>query len=220
MNPPGTNIVGQCKVLGTEAAGVPWCVIYTRPRHEKTVAKQLAERSIESFLPSYQKMHQWKDRKKLVCLPIFSGYVFARVPWCVRLTVLQLPGVVRFVGPGGIPTRVPEAEMQALRRAVEAGTTLHPQRYLKVGRRVQVCRGPLSGSEGLLVRRKGSHRLVLSIDLIQRSVAVEVDVGDVVNPISEIGRSNTQGIRASLETMRAGAAKNHWPEGIKAEPPA
>ena len=94
---------------GGEAVTAPWYALYTRPRHEKRVSTQLGERHIESFLPSRCEVHRWKDRKKEVCLPLFPGYVFVRICLQDRLQVLQLPGVVRFVGFSGIPARVPEA---------------------------------------------------------------------------------------------------------------
>ncbi len=179
-----------------------WHAIYTRPRHEKAVAKQLCERHIEAFLPIRGKIHRWKDRKKLVLLPLFPSYVFVRVSLHERLHILQLGGVVRFVCFNGSPAEVPEDELQSLRAAVEAGAQLEPHRYLKVGRRVRVCHGPLLGAEGKLIRRKGGHRLVLSIDLIQRSVAVEVDASDVI-PVSEIRRSSTQEDQCSLAAISA-----------------
>jgi len=180
-----------------------WHAIYTRPRHEKAVAKHLVERRIEAFLPTYGKFQRWKDRKKLVRFPLFPGYVFVRISRRDRLAVLQLAGVVGFVRFGGSPAEVPEAELYALRIAVETGARLEPHRYLKVGRRVRVYHGPLQDTEGILIRKKSGHRLVLSIDLIQRSVAVEVDAADVT-PISEIGRTSNQGMQHSMVAMSAG----------------
>ncbi len=196
-------------VLGaTQAAGnsvAVWHAIYTRPRHEKALAKQLSERRIEAFLPLHGRFHRWKDRKKLVLLPLFPGYLFVRVCRLDRLAVLQLPGVFKFIGFGGSPAEVPEAELQAIRATIDSGTGLEPHRYLNNGRRVRVCRGPLQDAEGILIRKKGGHRLVLSIDLIQRSLALEVDVADVV-PVLETGHSSIQGIQGSLSETSAGAS--------------
>jgi transcription antitermination factor NusG len=174
-----------------------WHAIFTRPRHEKAVDRQLEERRIESFLPLYGKFHRWKDRKKLVLLPIFPAYVFVRILRSERLAVLQLSGVLRFITFGGSPAEIPDAELRALRASIDSGTSLEPHRYMTVGRRVKVCRGPLQDTEGILIRKKGGHRLVLSINSIQRSLAVEVDVADV-SPILEPARSSRQGIQRSL----------------------
>jgi transcription antitermination factor NusG len=192
-------------VRDREAFSSLWYAVYTRPRHEKSIAKQLSQRCIESFLPLYGSVQRWKDRKKLVWLPLFPGYVFVRMSWHNRLAILQLPGVVRFVSFGGSPAEVPEAELQALRAAVEAGARIEPHRYLNEGRRVRVYRGPLQDTEGVLVRKKGTHRLVLSIDLIQRSVAVEVDASDVT-PILGAGHSILEGIQGFHSSMQAGVS--------------
>jgi transcription antitermination factor NusG len=163
-----------------------WYVAHTRARHEKHVAEQLLDHSIESFLPLYSAVHRWKDRRKLVYLPLFPGYVFLRIALPERLRVLRLPGVVRFVGFNGTPAEVPDGELCALRSALENGTRVGPHPYLRIGRRVRIRFGPLQGAEGILIRRKGSCRLVLSIDLIMRSVAAEVDESDV-EPIGAHG---------------------------------
>jgi transcription antitermination factor NusG len=156
-----------------------WYVACTTPRHEKKVETQMLGKRIECFLPLYRSIRRWKDRRKQLDLPLFPGYVFVRIPLKERLQVLQVPGVLQFVSFQGKPAPLPEIEIQSLRNglAVSAGVQPHP--YLKVGRRVRVHSGPFSGLEGILVRKKEKFRLVLSIHLIQRSVAVEVDEADV-----------------------------------------
>jgi transcription antitermination factor NusG len=181
-----------------------WYVAHTRARHEKHVAEQLLDHSIESFLPLYSAVHRWKDRRKLVYLPLFPGYVFLRIALPERLRVLRLPGVVRFVGFNGTPAEVPDGELCALRSALENGTRVGPHPYLRIGRRVRIRFGPLQGAEGILIRRKGSCRLVLSIDLIMRSVAAEVDESDV-EPIAEYGQSATPYVAARVIGDTAGA---------------
>jgi transcription antitermination factor NusG len=181
-----------------------WYVIYTRPHHEKTVARQLDDRCIETLLPTYPSVRRWKDRKKKIWQPAFPGYVFVHMLQQDRFRILQLPGVVRFVTFGGILAPVSKADLQALRLAAESEVAIEPHPYLEVGRRVEVWRGVLAGIRGLLVREKGSHRLVLSLNLIRRSVAVEVDANDVI-PIAE------------LEAQHR--ASRFWAESIRTESP-
>ena len=163
-----------------QALGSSWYAIYTRPRHEKRVAEQLTERHLESCLPLCGEVHRWKDRMKEVFLPLFPGYVFVRTGLDNRQQILRLPGVVRFVGFGGTPVPIPESQVEALRHAMRSGIPFERHYYLQVGQYVKVCRGPLQGTAGILVRCKGAHRLVLSIDIIQRSIAVEVEVSEVM----------------------------------------
>jgi len=151
-----------------------WYVAYTRSRHEKSVAQQLRHKEIDSFLPLYRTIRRWKNGEHCVELPLFPGYAFVRIPLLNRRNVLEIPGVVRLVGPDGTPTPLEDAEVESLRRAISSGINAAPHPYLTVGRRVRVTSGPLAGREGILVRRKGTVRVVLSIDLIQRSVAADV----------------------------------------------
>lgn len=152
-----------------------WYAAYTSANHEKRVAEQLEARTVEHFLPSYSSVRRWKDRRVTLQLPLFPGYVFVRMELRNRLQVLQLPGVARLVGFGGMPTPLPQEEIDALRAGLAGGLRAEPHPYLNVGRRVRVKQGPLAGLEGILLRWKGNWRVVLSIDLIQRSVAVDVD---------------------------------------------
>jgi transcription antitermination factor NusG len=161
-----------------------WYAAYTCAQHEKRVAQQLAERDVEHVLPLYSAIHRWKDRRVRVDLPLFPGYVFVRLVLHDRLRVLQIPGVVRLVGFGGSPTAVPDEQVEALRSGLAAGLRVEPHPFLVVGRRVRIVRGPLSGLEGILRRKKNNLRFVLSIELIQRSFAVEVDAADV-QPLRE-----------------------------------
>jgi len=124
-------------------------------------------------------VRRWKDRRKEIELPLFPGYIFVHVALRDRLQVLRLPGVVQFVSFGGKPAVLPSAEIESLRDGLIRGLRAEPHPYLKVGRRVRVHSGPMSGMEGILVRRREKFRVVLSIDLIQRSVAVEVDESEI-----------------------------------------
>lgn len=152
-----------------------WYAAYTSANHERRVAAQLADRGVEHFLPSYISVRQWKDRRMTLQLPLFPGYVFVRMALPNRLSVLQVAGVARLVGFGRAPAPLPEGEVEALRTGLTHGVRAEPHPYLKVGRRARITAGPLAGLEGILLRWKGSWRVVLSLELIQRSVAVDVD---------------------------------------------
>jgi transcription antitermination factor NusG len=156
-----------------------WYVAYTRSRHEKSVAQQLRHKEIDSFLPLYRTIRRWKNGEHCVELPLFPGYAFVRIPLLNRRNVLEVPGVVRLVGPDGTPTPLEDEEVEALRRAISSGINAAPHPYLTVGRRVRVTAGPLAGREGILVRRKGAVRVVLSIDLIQRSMVADLDAHSI-----------------------------------------
>jgi transcription antitermination factor NusG len=162
-----------------ESTSASWYALYTCSRHEKQVAKQLEQRQVNVFLPLYPSVRRWKDRRVELQLPLFPSYVFVHFPLQQRVEVLNVPGAVRFVAFNGRPAAVAENDLVRLRSALTAGLDPHPHPYLRIGRRVRVCSGPLAGMEGILVRKKDRFRLVLSIDIIMRSVAVEVDASDV-----------------------------------------
>ncbi len=155
-----------------------WYAVYTSARHEKRVAEQLDRKSVECFLPLYETVRRWKDRRAHVSLPLFPGYVFVHLPYRDRLVVLEVPGVVRFVTFQGKPAPLPEFEIETLRSGLrERRAQPHP--YLTVGRRVRITSGPFVGMEGILKRRKENLRLVLSLDLLMRSVLLEIDQSEI-----------------------------------------
>jgi len=156
-----------------------WYAAYTCGRHEKSVARQLEERSIDCFLPLYRSWHRWADRRKQVELALFPSYVFVHIDPRDRMRVLQLPGVVRLVTFNGNPAVLPETEIECLRNGLEQGIYAQPHPYLRVGRRVRVIRGPLAGVHGILARKKDKLRFVISIDVLMRSVAVELNAEDI-----------------------------------------
>jgi transcription antitermination factor NusG len=180
----GATVTAACEVVsfvGAEpSAAGSWYAAYTRPRHEKRVAQQLEERGIEHFLPVYRSVRRWKDRRKGVNLVLFPSYIFIHMELANRLRVLQLPGVVRFVSFNGLPATIPDVDVEALKNGLSHN--LHPEHhpYLTAGRRVKVMSGPLSGAQGILLRRKNNCRLVISLEVIMRSVSLEIDEGDVV----------------------------------------
>jgi transcription antitermination factor NusG len=157
-----------------------WYAAYTCANHEKRVAEQLAQRSIEYFLPLYESVRRWKDRGVRLQLPLFPGYVFVRLALQHRLQVLQIRSVVRLVGFDGLPTPLGDDEIEGLRNGLAHRLRAEPHPYLTVGRRIRIIRGPLEGCEGILLRKKGKFRVVLSIDLIMRSIAVDVGAEDIV----------------------------------------
>jgi transcription antitermination factor NusG len=166
-------------VLPLEYVEARWYAAYTSANHEKRVAEQLVQRSVEHFLPLYASVRKWKDRRVKLDLPLFPGYVFVQMALRDRLQVMQIPGVANLVGFGGTPTALPEGEIAALRTSLGSGVRAEPHPFLAVGRRVRMKRGAFEGMQGILLRRKGKLRLVLSIELIMRSVVIDVDAADV-----------------------------------------
>lgn len=163
----------------TPPSAAHWYALYTNARHEKVVAKQLTDRRIETFLPLYRSWHRWKDRRKQVELALFPSYVFVRIEEQQKLPVLKVPGAVQVVSFNGKMAALPEREIEALRNALENEIYAEPCPYLKVGRKVRVVRGPMEGAEGVLSRKKDKCRVVISVDVLMRSVAVEVDATDL-----------------------------------------
>jgi transcription antitermination factor NusG len=165
--------------LPASQAEAHWFAAYTCANHEKRVGAELDARSVEHFLPLYSSVRRWKDRRVQLDLPLFPGYVFVRLPLRERLRVLQIPSVVRLVGFGGLPVPLPNEEMELMRSGLSQNAKVEPHPFLTVGRRVRITAGPLLGLPGVLLKKRGGYRVVLSIELIQRSVAVEVDVTDI-----------------------------------------
>jgi transcription antitermination factor NusG len=155
-----------------------WYVTCTSPRHEKCVAHQLEERGISSFLPLYSSVRRWKDRRKILELPLFPGYVFVRMNPENRISILRLPGVLGLITFQGKPAQVATDELENLRHGITDGARVRPHPYLKAGRQVRIRTGPMAGLEGIFVRRRDRTRIVLTISLIQRSVSIEVDEAD------------------------------------------
>lgn len=157
-----------------------WYAAYTSSRHEKTVAEHLRQREVECFLPLYETVRRWNNGRHRVQLPLFPSYVFVRMEMRNRLRVLQVPGLVQLVTFQGSPAALPDIEIETLRGALSAGIPAQPYRYLREGSRVEICRGPLQGMRGILLRHQGQFRVVISVEMIMRSIVVEVDASDVV----------------------------------------
>jgi len=154
-----------------------WYGLHTRPRHEKIVAYRLEERGVTTFLPLVTEVHGWSDRKKTVQLPLFSCYVFAKFTpdRSDRLRVLRVDGVFGLVGTRGEGTAIPDEQIDAVRSLVETQLPWSAHPFLKIGQRVRIRSGALNGLEGILVSRNGDRTLVISIEAIQRSLAVRVE---------------------------------------------
>jgi len=164
---------------GLAMSQASWYAAYTCPRHEKSVAEQLTGRGVEFYLPLYETVSRWKDRRVRLSLPLFPGYVFVRIPLRERLRVLGVPSVVCLVGFNGRPAPLPEEEIEKLRNGLCTSLRAEPHPYLNVGRRVRIIRGPLEGFEGVLLRRRSQFRVVLSRVLIPHSICVHVDADAV-----------------------------------------
>ena len=171
---------GQTLQTDPPATMIPrWYAAHIRSRHEKRVAEQLEGKSVEFFLPLYLSERRWKDRLAKVQLPLFPGYLFVKIPLRERLRVLEVPGVARLVSSRGEPVPLDEAEIDILRQGLTEKLKAEPHPYLKVGTRVRVRTGALAGLEGILLRKKDIYRIVISVDLIMRSIAVEISIADV-----------------------------------------
>jgi transcription antitermination factor NusG len=163
-----------------------WYAVHTSAQREKKVASYLLQSGIEQFLPVYQNRRRWKDRVVTIETPLFSGYVFVRIPLLAKLRVLGAPGVARFVCQNGKPAVIPEEDIERIKSGLVKGAIPHP--YLTVGRRVIVASGAMAGTSGILVRKKNNLRVVICIDSIARAIAIEVSEADV-RPAVDNGNS-------------------------------
>jgi transcription antitermination factor NusG len=170
-----------------ESSLLPWFALGLRSNFEKTTAQLLENEGYEVFLPTYRVLRRWSDRDKQIQIPLFAGYMFCRMDINRRAPVQGTPGVVRIIGFGKNPVPVPQNEIEAVRAIVESRLFSQPWPFLSVGDRVVVERGPLAGTEGFLTRVNGEYRLVASITLLQRSIAVELE-REWVRPVDRVLR--------------------------------
>jgi transcription antitermination factor NusG len=154
-----------------------WFAIQTRPRYEKKISAELQEKGVKAFLPLCSAKHQWSDRRREVHLPIFPGYVFVRiVPVAyARVSVLRTNGVISFVGVRNMGIPIPDSEIEAIQTVFEQGVAFEPYPYLKVGQQVAIRGGCLDGVSGVLMARNGDRSLIISVNLIQRSIAMRIE---------------------------------------------
>ncbi len=159
----------------SEASGQQWFALRVRPRSEQVVAASAANKGFETFLPVFEARRKWSDRYQTVELPLFPGYIFSRLKVEHRLPLLMIPNVLHFVGIGRTPVPVDAEEIDAIQTAVRSGLLTEPWPFLTVGQKVRLEEGPLAGIEGLLVEVRKQRRLVVSVSLLGRSVAVVID---------------------------------------------
>ena len=176
-------IIGQ-PGLPVEAAQRHWFAVYCVTRHERSAARQLEERGIQVFLPTYEVERRWKNRQRVkVVLPLFPSYLFVAIEPAERVKVLATPGVVRLVGKGAEPTPLPAAEMELMRQSAASGL-LEPFLQPILGKRMRIRSGPMQGVEGVVARRRNRLRFVLRIELINQQAALEVSAADL-EPVTD-----------------------------------
>src|SRR5262252_3758754 len=151
-----------------------WFVLTAKHQHEPSVARLLGAKGFEVFQPKYSEVRRWKDRRKTIELPLFPGYVFFCGGLERRVELLSTPGVFSIVSFGNNAAEINGGEIETIRRACENRLAVQPHRFLTVGDRARVRTGPLAGAIGILQKQKGAYRLVLSIELLGRSAAVEI----------------------------------------------
>lgn len=167
---------------------VAWYALQVRSRKEAYIANQIQAQGVECLLPLYKSVRKWSDRVKELEQPLFPGYLFCKFDFQNRRSVVTTPGVLQVVGCGRTAVPVSEQEIHALQLAVSSGVPKQPWPYLEVGQRVRVVYGTLTGLEGILVNMKGNHRVVVSVSLLQRAVAMEVEASWLVP--AEINRES------------------------------
>lgn len=158
-----------------------WYAVYTKSKHERKVNTHLVQEGIATFLPEMERWSSRKDRRKKIWYPIFPGYLFINTELDVesRLKVIKTKGVVRILGHRGIPTVIPEHQIESIQKAIDSRKNISSFPYLKTGQSVRVMSGPLDGVEGIFVSEKGKGKLIISVDILQRSVSVEIEEADV-----------------------------------------
>ena len=171
-----------------------WFALRVKSNCEKIVAALANTRGFEEFVPTYQSRRRWSDRTKVVDFPLFPGYVFCRLDPQRRLPLLTIPGVLHFVGIGKTPVPIEDAEIEAIRHAVRSGLSTEPWPFLETGNRVVLTEGPLAGLEGILAGTAKPDRLIVSVTLLKRSVAVAID-RHWAEPIDSSGRPLSPRVR-------------------------
>ena len=170
----------DCNVDSTRLSQpTDWCAVFTKPRHEKRVSEHFRVREIENFLPLYQAKRTWSNGStQILQLPLFSGYIFVRIATGERTSVLEVPGVIRLVGGRREAYYISDAYISSLRGGLQEGI-VEPHPYLTVGAKVRIRTGVMAGLEGVLKRKKGNVRVVLSLAMIMQSISVDVALQDI-----------------------------------------
>lgn len=173
------DLSGRAETTSPIPGRFPWFALQVRSRYEIGVADHLRYMGYEEFLPLYQCRRRWSDRSKEVRVPLFPGYLFCRFDPQNRLPILKTPGVIQVVGYNRVPIPVDDEEIQSIQTMLTSGIPHQPFPFLEVGEKVRIESGPLRGLKGVLVGFKGNQRLILSVTILQRSVAVQMDVAFV-----------------------------------------
>jgi transcription antitermination factor NusG len=163
----------------------PWYALTVKPRHERATARSLDSKGLEQFSPLYRARRRWCDRIKELETELFPGYVFCRFSYEERLLVLKTPGVTSIVGFGGRPVAVDDREIEAIRAVVASGLPVQPWPYLRVGQRVRIEQGCLEGVVGIVLRDRDAFRVLINVEILQRTVAVEID-RSLLTPIEQV----------------------------------
>jgi transcription antitermination factor NusG len=182
---------------GVVAANHAWFALRVKSRAEKIVATVARHKGYEVFLPLYHERRRWSDRFKSVEMPLFPGYLFCRLDIHSRLPLITIPGAANFVGIGKVPVPIDEREISDIQRAIGAGVLAEPFPFLEIGQRVRLAEGPLTGVEGLLVEMRKQQRIVVSVSLLKRSIAVEID-RNWVRPLDAAGREISISMKSRL----------------------
>ncbi len=166
------NSANPCRELEAPA----WFAVQTRPRHEKKVSAELHEKGVSAFLPLVSRTRQWSDRSRVVEMPLFPQYVFVRIAQTLqtRVSVLRTNGVTNFVGTRGIGVPIPDEQIERVQTVVARGIPVTPHSFLNVGKRIRIRGGALDGLQGILTAVNGDQTLVVSVELIQRSIAIRI----------------------------------------------
>jgi transcription antitermination factor NusG len=188
--------------LDSKSEALKWYALHVHARKEQLVASQLENRSLECFLPTYKSLRKWSDRTKEIQQALFPGYVFCRFDYENRQPVVMTAGVTQVVGNGKVAIPIASSEIEALQVAVSSGIQTQPWEYLQTGEYVQINYGHLTGLQGILVNFKGNHRVVLSVTLLQRSLALEVEL-EWLSPVVEPRQRRTAARNCVAETMPA-----------------
>jgi transcription antitermination factor NusG len=173
--------------LGLTRRELCWHAVSVRHQHERQVAAALASQGVDSFAPFYRARRRWSDRTKEIEAPLFPGYVLGRFAMPQRVKVLKTPGVARIVEFAGLPARIEDGEIENIRLAIQSRLPLGPVPYFKAGDRVRIREGPLRGVEGTLLREKNGLRVVVGIELLQRSIAVELESQTIEEVYESLG---------------------------------
>ncbi len=173
MSFAGNNSLGLSSLQAVRRDS-PWHALYTYPRHERAVADQLESKSVEVFLPTFKSQSQWKDRRVEIARPLFPGYVFTRIGAGEGRKILSIPSVIRILSFNGKPATIPDQEIETIQLCMAGGAALESYPFLEAGERVRVRSGAFEGAEGIVIHQKNKCKILISIGLIQQSVALEI----------------------------------------------